>query len=142
MAWLDELRLDELCAYRPNILIVGSERSAEAKLERLGPLLMGSVHNCRLPGPLHLPDAGHAALILRNVGALDSDQQSALLEWLETGGRGPVVSLNSSSLYDRVLAGVFSEPLYYRLNIVFIGSARRVSCQPRSNRRASFMKGP
>ena len=136
MAWLDDLY-----TYRPNILIVGSERAAEAKLQRLGPLLTGSVHNCRLPGPLSLPAAGGGTLILRNVGALDPEQQSALLQWLESGGRGPVVSLNASSLFERVLAGAFSEPLYHRLNVVLVDSARRASCQPPSNRRASFRKG-
>jgi len=130
MAWLADL-----CAYRPNILIVGSVRAAETKLQQLSPMLTGSVQSCRLPGPLQLPDAGDAALILRNVGALDPRQQSELLRWLESGGRGPVVSLNSSSLFDRVLAGVFSEPLYYRLNVVFMGPARRVSRQLRSSRR-------
>ena len=130
MAWLADL-----CAYRPNILIVGSVRATEAKLQRLSPMLTGQVHSCRLPGPLHLPDASDAALILRNVGALDPRQQSELLRWLERGGRGPVVSLNSSPLFDRVLAGGFSEPLYYRLNVVFMGPPRRVSREPRLSRR-------
>ena len=114
MAWVDEIR----GPYRPNILIVGPERAAEAELQRLRPLLPGSVHTCRLPGPLHLPDEGGAALVLRNVGALDPEQQSELSQWLESSGRGPVVSLHSSSLFDRVLEGAFSEQLYYRLNIV------------------------
>ena len=127
--------LADLCIYRPNILIVGSVRAAEAKLQRLGPMLTGRIHSCRLPGPLQLPDVGDAALILRNVGALDPRQQSEMLRWLERGGRGPVVSLNSSSLFDRVLAGVFSEPLYYRLNVVFMGPARRGSRQLRSSPR-------
>jgi hypothetical protein len=114
MAWPDEIS----SPYRSNILIVGPERAAEAELQRLRPLLPGSVHTCRLPGPLHLPEAGGAVLILRNVGALDPDQQSQLSQWLEGSAHGPVVSLHSSSLFDRVREGAFSEQLYYRLNIV------------------------
>jgi Sigma-54 interaction domain len=114
MAWPDEIS----GPYRFNILIVGPERAAEAELQRLRPLLPGSVHTCRLPGPLHLPKAGGAALVLRNVGALDPEQQTQLSQWLESGEHGPVVSLHSSSLFDRVREGAFSEQLYYRLNIV------------------------
>ena len=107
----DELR----DLYLPNILIEGDERAIEAELQRLIPLLTGPVHVCRLPGPLHLPDDG-GALILRNVGLLDAEQQSELFRWLESPDPGRVVSMNSSSLFDLVLAGVFSEQLYYRLN--------------------------
>ena len=114
MAWLDELP----APYRFNILIVGSERAAEAELERVRPLLPDPVHTCQLPGPLQLPDKCGAALILLNVGALNVEQQAELIQWLDRSERGPVVSLHPSSLFDCVRAGQFSADLYYRLNTV------------------------
>ena len=104
--------------YHPNILIVGSERVAESTLQGLSPLFAGPTHTCILPGPLDLPRAGCAALILRNVDALNTEQQAELWRWLESGLQVPVVSVSSSSVFPLVTSGSFSARLYYRLNII------------------------
>jgi len=101
-----------------NILIVGSESAAEKALQRLDALRTGPVATCALPGPLRFPDPGCVALVLRSVGALNPEQQAELSRWLEENPQVPVVSLSSSSLYALVVAGKFSERLYYRLNMV------------------------
>src|ERR1700681_2169909 len=103
----------------PNILVVGSEPAAEAALQGLSSLFAGPIQTCVLPGPLHLPRANCAALVLRNVGALMPEQQLELSQWLDSGPRVPVVSVNASSVHALVANGTFSERLYYRLNIIF-----------------------
>ena len=101
-----------------NFLLVGPERATEAALQQLSLLFGGPTETCVLPGPLQLPPAGCAALILRNVGALDGDQQEELSHWLEHGPRVSVVSMNPSSVFDLVANGEFDDRLYYRLNMV------------------------
>jgi hypothetical protein len=104
--------------YRRNILIVGSEDATETVLREVRSSLEGPIKTCVLPGPLSLPDLRCGALILRNVSALSSSQQSDLMEWLESGPCMPVVSVSSSPLFPLVGAGGFSDRLYYRLNMI------------------------
>jgi hypothetical protein len=69
-----------------------------------------------LPSP-----AAAGTMILHDVGALSSDDQLHLLEWLErAGGRTQVVSTSSTPLMTRVQAGAFIDTLYYRLNTVCV----------------------
>jgi hypothetical protein len=114
------MTLLEILAWRirPNILFVGSVTAADAALEAISPLFAGPVRQCVLPGPLQLPDVGQAALVLKNVGALDRAQQQELLRWLEEERRVPVVSLATTPLFALVKSGEFDERLYYRLNTV------------------------
>jgi hypothetical protein len=102
--------------FRPNILIIGSERAAESVLDGICPMLDGPIEQCDLPGPLRLPETG--ALILRYVGALVSEQQSELMQWLDRGPGVPVLSVNASPLFAQVQNGMFNQRLYYRLNTV------------------------
>ena len=111
--------------FRPNILIIGSERAAESILDGICPLLDGPIERCELPGPLRLPETG--ALILRNVGALLSEQQSELLQWLDRAPGVPVLSVNASPLFAQVQNGMFSQQLYYRLNTVLEQAAPSVT---------------
>ena len=102
--------------FRPNILIIGSDRAAASILDGICPLLDGPIERCDLPGPLRLPETG--ALILSNVGALVSEQQSQLMQWLDRAPGVPVLSVNASPLFAQVESGMFSQRLYYRLNTV------------------------
>ena len=122
MALLEILR--NRSSHHPNILIVGSEFAAESALQGLRPLFAGPTHTCVLPGPLRFPRAGCAALILRNVGALNTEQQAELWKWLESGPRVPVVSVSSSSVFPLVTSGSFSARLYYRLNVILEDATR------------------
>jgi hypothetical protein len=130
MALIDIVR--DRYRHQPNILIVGSEPVAELALQGLSPLFTGPTHTCVLPGPLDLPRAGCSALILRNVDALNTEQQAELWRWLESGVQVPVVSVSSSSVFPLVTSGNFSARLYYRLNIILEDATRR---QPEPARR-------
>jgi hypothetical protein len=101
----------------PNVLIISSE-GAETALQALSPLFAGATETCVLPGPLRLPGEGCVALILRNVAALNPEQQSELLDWLESDQGVPVVSVSSSSVFTLVANGGFNDRLYYRLNVI------------------------
>lgn len=103
----------------PNILIVASAGAAETALQGLSFMFTGPTDTRVLPGPLlPLPRADCAALILRNVESLTQEQQIELSQWLDGRPGVPVVSVNSSSVFPRVGDGTFSEPLYYRLNMI------------------------
>jgi DNA-binding NtrC family response regulator len=67
---------------------------------------------------LSLPAAG-GALILRDVDALDCEQQLHLLRWLDDprNGRTQVISITAAPLYAAVRTGTFLDRLYYRLNV-------------------------
>ena|ERR1700730_7986000 len=117
MPLLEEMRDQYRCV--PNILIVGSERAAETALQELRFVIAGPTEMRELPGPLlPLPRANCAALILRNVEALTAEQQMELSQWLDGRPGVPVVSVNSSSVFQLVGDGTFSERLYYRLNMI------------------------
>ena len=104
----------------PNMLIVGSSAAAlDAAIDRLFQFLRAPVHKCVLPGPLSLPSGCAGTLVLRDVAALDGEQQQQLLEWLdENAGRVQVVSATERTLFAEVERGRFNAGLYYRLNTV------------------------
>jgi hypothetical protein len=108
-----------LRAGHPNVLIVGSDRSADAVIDRLRPCFSPPLHTCDLPGRLALPSIGGGTLLLRHVAELGCDQQDQLLRWLDqNGGHVQVVSVSSTPLFSRVEEGRFDRRLYYRLNTV------------------------
>jgi transcriptional regulator of acetoin/glycerol metabolism len=75
------------------------------------------------PGqPLELPPPGRATtLLLRDVDQLTVAAQGAVLRWLDqSAGRIWVVSTSAEPLWPQVESGVFSDVLYYRLNIVCV----------------------
>ena len=117
MPLLEQTRDQYRCL--PNILIVGSEGAAETALQELSFMFAGPTDTRVLPGPLlPLPRADCAALILRNVESLTRVQQMELSQWLDSRPGVPVVSVASSCVFPRVGDGTFSEPLYYRLNMI------------------------
>jgi hypothetical protein len=69
---------------------------------------------------LVLPPVSWArTMILQDVGALTLADQFRLLDWLDgAAGRTQVVSTTPAPMLPRVLAGVFIDRLYYRLNTV------------------------
>ena len=103
----------------PNILIVASEGAAETALQELSFVFAGPTDTRVLPGPLlPWPRADCAALILRNVESLTREQQMELSQWLDSRPGVPVVSVNSLPVFPLVGNGTFSQPLYYRLNMI------------------------
>jgi DNA-binding NtrC family response regulator len=58
-------------------------------------------------------------LVLREVAALDEEQQQWLLEWLDDNAeRLQVVTATETTLFAEVEGGRFNAGLYYRLNTV------------------------
>ena len=104
---------------RANMLVIGSEAATAAFVHAATPHVRSPVQS--LSGgvlPPRLP--GDGTLILRDVDALDGDQQERLLRWLcePLHSHTQVISLTTTTLYLRVQAGMFSDRLYYRLNVI------------------------
>ena len=69
--------------------------------------------------PPELPTDPCGALVVQNVSALDSDEQAALLRWLDAD-RKQVVSTTAQPLFPLVASGLFDKALYYRLNVTLL----------------------
>jgi transcriptional regulator of acetoin/glycerol metabolism len=105
--------------HRRSTLIVGPVSATEAVLLTLGPSLTGPVTRWQPGADLVLPAGG--TLVLRNVSELTSTEQSALRDWLEQDHRRTqVISTAAQSVVPLVERGLFSDVLYYRLNLVYI----------------------
>jgi hypothetical protein len=104
-----------------NILLAGTPCATSGLIASLMPRLRKPVHRYgfSVDGSLLLPTSG--TLIVSEVGDLDLNEQTQLLEWLDRShGQVPVqiVSTISRSLYPLVESGAFLDGLFYRLNIV------------------------
>lgn len=109
-----------LRAAHPNILVSGPRDATDAFILAVTPYLRAPVR-CGLAGDalLNLPAAG-GTLILRDVDALDREQQQRLLRWLDESHNGhtQVISITATPLYLLVQAGTFLDRLYYWLNVI------------------------
>ena len=104
---------------RPNMLVIGRGVAADAFIRTVTPLSQSPVQSLVCSAlPSGLPAEG--TLILRDVDALDSDQQQRLLRWLDEPqpSHTQVISIAATPLYLLVQAGTFSDQLYYRLNVI------------------------
>jgi Sigma-54 interaction domain len=110
-----------LRAWHPNIFVSGPPEATDAFILAVTPYLRAPVR-CSVAGEafLGLPAAG-GTLILRDVDALDRDQQQQLLTWLDDtrNGQTQVVSITDAALYTAVQTGTFLDRLYYRLNVIY-----------------------
>ena len=78
-----------------------------------------------------MPEAG--TVVLRDLPDLDRGAQRALFHWLDVqGGRVQVISVAPAPLFPLVVGGVFSEALFYRLNMVTVHAATSVENRARS----------
>jgi hypothetical protein len=105
---------------RPNVLIEGNESVIEATIVRFVPHLRPEIHWWHPGRSLLLPLGGGRTLVLRDVAALESEDQMRLLEWLQGArSRGTqVVSTGTTALFSGVQQGTFLADLYYRLNML------------------------
>jgi hypothetical protein len=117
---------DAMLVQRPlNLLVHCRDREPDGVLVAMMGSCRSRVQVCRLPGALTLPDDPNGTLFLMDVGALLLGQQMKLYDWLEGAGREcQVVSIAREPLYGLVEEGRFMEALYYRLNVVCLGTGQ------------------
>ena len=104
----------------PNALLIGSYESVGALLAALTPRLQGPILRCDhfLEETIHQLERG--TLVLWSVDRLESAGQGTLLRFVDDRRDVQVISVATTSLFERVQRGVFLESLYYRLNDVLI----------------------
>ena len=107
---------------RVNLLLIAPEGVVRFVLESLLLDLHEPIVRWRPSEPLTLPRADEGGtLVLQDVGAMTTDDQLRLVDWLERAkGRTQVVSTSSGPVLPRVHSGGFIERLYYRLNTVCV----------------------
>jgi hypothetical protein len=108
---------------RANLLLVGTELMVSNFLCSLWSDLVEPVAVRRRGERLRLPPSSEpvGTMILHAVDTLTDYEQRALKDWLTVrNGRTRVISTASASLLPMVEASVFSDWLYYRLNVVRI----------------------
>ena len=104
-----------------NMLVCGPRDATHAFILAVTPDLRVPVRDCSAVDALPSSPA-EGTLILRDVDALDGEQQLRLLRWLDDprNGRTQVISTTAELLYAAVQTGTFSDWLYYRLNVVHV----------------------
>ena len=104
-----------------NLLLTGPADVADGFVKSLRPHLQDPVVILRAGQPFALPSTPVGTLFLADVGALTSEEQRRLHEWLEERSIcTQVISTWATSLMPMVAAGSFLEALYYRLNTIYI----------------------
>ena len=108
-----------LLAAQPNVLLSGPRDATHAFILAVTPYLREPVRWSVAGDALLSLPATDGTMILRDVDALDHEQQQQFLHWLDDpqNGRTQVVSITAAPLYAAVRTGTFLERLYYRLNV-------------------------
>jgi hypothetical protein len=113
--------LQILSTARPNVLVTGAPDAVERSLASLMPHLDMPVYDWT-PDVLQRQQGEMKTLVIHDVDALSAEHQVALSAWLDRPaiGRTQVVSTTNAPLFPRVVAGLFLEELYYRLNTLVL----------------------
>jgi Sigma-54 interaction domain len=109
--------------FKTNLLVVGTERQVLSLVSSLAADVNSDVMIRCQDGLLGLPPTSSPAgtVVLRDVDALNQEEQLRLLNWLDSASNGSqVVSTASAPLLRLVEARAFDAALYYRLNTVYI----------------------
>ena len=108
------------------------ELACELDRRSTSPVGAVEVIDCRVHDALRSLERGKEStadaakiLLLQEVHALSPDDQLRLTRQLDEIGRPPmgvrrILASSSVPLFDRVVDQLFSEPLYYRLNVIHI----------------------
>jgi hypothetical protein len=103
-----------------NLLLIGPPNATRAFIDNLMPSLMTPVV-CWDPGTDDLPADGIGTLIIHDVARLTPTHQGRLLDWLTNQSpQRSVIATSIELFYRHVETGLFSDSLYYRLNIVTV----------------------
>jgi hypothetical protein len=104
-----------------NVLLEGPEASTQAVLRLLEPRLCEPVAWKQPHAPFALPSGECGALVVQDIGALNSEEQAQLLAWLDDPSRRTqVVTTAATPLFPLVVRGLFNATLYYRLNVMLL----------------------
>lgn len=113
-----------------NVLLEGAVTATDTVLRLIQPHLREPIVSHWPGSPLDLPRGEARALILRDVAALDRDEQRRLLAWMdETGVRTQVITTAACAVFARVAAGLFDASLYYRLNVLLLRVTLPFDCR-------------
>ena len=109
-----------LLAKPPSVLFEGAETLTDAFVNMLTPYLRPPIQWSQPGAALDLRD-DQGSLVLREVAALDREQQSHLNRWLEDkSAPRQIVATTKTPLFTLVERGLFDPALYYRLNVVLL----------------------
>ena len=123
--------LDVCLSTRANVLLIGPDDITRAFLKAVRPHLQEPVVILRGGEPFALPPGPVGTLILINVGAFSPPDQSRLYDALSDRLSGvQVISTLATSVMPMLAAKSFLEPLYYRLNTIYIDVAASLSDAP------------
>ena len=126
---VDLLRALVASERRPNLLVDCPKGLSTGLLKQLTMLCTPAYHECRIPGPLDLPDHDDRTirtLLLHDVSRLALNQQLTMSDWLRyRAGHIQVVSITTQPLIHLVREGQFLEGLFYRLNTISITAMGR-----------------
>jgi len=112
---------------RSNVLLIGSATKIVPVLDALLRHVAYPVVSCT-PPRLSLPDRSVGTIVLYNAEYLSRDDQAELCGWLScTPHRPQIISTSSVPLLPLVKRHVFSDALFYQLNVVslMVGEADR-----------------
>lgn len=101
-------------------LILG-EVTPEQRDEALQELLFASgrdAYRPQLAMPFELPGDDTGIVVIDEAAHLSAREQDALLHWLDRHRDTMVLSFSDESVYPLVAHGMFSERLFYRLNLI------------------------
>jgi hypothetical protein len=120
--WQDTLtELRRFGGLRVNVLILGAVTS-EQRDDALGELRAAAGRHSWRPSrttPFELPiDDPSSIVVINQVEDLSTDDQQALLQWLDQHCDTMVLSFATNEMFRLVTNGTFSDRLFYRLNII------------------------
>ena len=103
-----------------NLLLIGASCATRAFIDDLMSSLVAPVV-CWDAGTADLPADSIGTLIIHDVASLTPTHQDRLLEWLSNQSpQRSVIATSIEPFYRNVETGLFSDSLYYRLNIVTV----------------------
>jgi Sigma-54 interaction domain len=107
---------------RAPILLVGPGAVTTRVLTEIEPWMIEPVVRLRCRPTLELPGSEPiGTVVFEDVHQLDEAAQAELLDWMDNRRKNTlVISTSAHQLIDPVRTPEFLEPLYYRLNVLYV----------------------